>query len=375
VAPVSPAGAQEGRPVKGIGTPVFLENGDMTSYKPSQRIRNFFDTTRLIKFGVGAAVCGLLALSSIYKVDSNEQAVVDRGGAITRIESAGYHVKLPIVEGVTFYRTDLQALIPIAQSVATIDNQELTNVKIVVQYRLPANKIQYFHTDMRDYEQRLQSMALDRFKAVLGKVNTTDIAQKRGDVRDQIYSSIKAEAMRLYNIEVVDFQIPDFDYSPAFRKALDDNMTKKAEVEREIQEKARATVEAEKDRIVAEGKANAAIEAARGGAESRRIAAEADARATEVNGAASAKVTEMNGMAEASAVSAVQKAIAQNPLYIEYLKALAQGKWEGGTPNTLIVSGSGAGNGSSGTSVLNVLDISGSGGKVVPVPAPSGAKP
>lgn len=217
-----------------------------------------------------------------------ERGVVTRFGSVVREAAPGLNWKLPFIETVHIYPTRIQALnVPNVQTY-TIDNQQLTAI-LNVNFRIPGDGVQNIFKSVPDYEARLTTMVIDRFKNALGKLNVVDVTQKRADISASIFSNVKAEASRLYGLDVVDLQIVNIDYTKEFEQATELAMTAKAGVERREQEKRQAEVEAERARIEATGRANAQIAAARGEAESKLAIAKANAEAIRLEGLARAE--------------------------------------------------------------------------------------
>ena len=158
----------------------------------------------------------------------------------------------------------------------------------------------------------------DGFKTEMGKVNITEVAQKRGEVRDAIKAVMYAAVKDILHVEVTDFQIPNIDYTPSFRKAVEQAAIAKTLVEKALQQKRAKIIQAETAKIEAEGKANAAREAAKGRADATLFQAKATA----------ARIR-LEGEAKADAILKQARALGNNPLLVEYRKAE---QWKGNVP-------------------------------------------
>jgi regulator of protease activity HflC (stomatin/prohibitin superfamily) len=152
---------------------------------------------------------------------------------------------------------------------------------------------------------------VDRFKREMGKINITQVAAHRGDVALAVQRSMEAEALSLYGIAIVDFQINDIRYTEQYRRAVDAAAIAKAKVEQSEQERRQAEVVAQRQKIQAEGEANAAREQARGKADGELLLATAQAKGKELVGLAEAKALEAQGQALRSNSSLVQLEIAK----------------------------------------------------------------
>lgn len=217
-----------------------------------------------------------------------ERGVITRMGAISRTTDAGLNFKWPLIENVHVYPVNIQSLTIDNVQTYTVDNQQLT-ANLVVNYKIPVDGVENIYKNVPDYEARVRSLVVDRFKNALGKLNVVDVTSKRSEITMAIFNTVKEESRRLFGIDVVDLQTSNIDYTDEFERATEQAMTAKAGVERREQEKRQALVEAEKAKIEADGKANAQISAARGEAESKLAIAKANAEAIRLEGLAKAE--------------------------------------------------------------------------------------
>ena len=267
----------------------------------------------------GAAIIGIgTVFGSYFTVHERERAVVTRMGAYNHVAGPGLHFKLPWLDSVETYDLTIRSLVFKGMETFTVDNQHV-DVDMVLQYLIPADHVERVFRETRDYEQRLTTMAIDRMKIALGKRNIAELPEQRGAVAQEIYRSIRAEAERMYALEVTDVQIVNIQYSQAFRQAIDASAVVKANVERAHQEQRQADVDAQTAKIRAAGIANAAIESARGAADSRLLQARAEAESIR-----------LRGEAEGAAIRAQTKALEEvGPTYVQLEYAR---RWNGATP-------------------------------------------
>lgn len=272
---------------------------------------------------MSALALTILFFMSFFTVAEYERIVVTEFGKVVKIAQPGFNFKIPIVNATTTFRIDLQALKEDKVNTYTIDNQEL-DAHFTVNFRVPAKEVERIYREVPDYTFRLRTLAVDRFKTQVGQVNTTEIAAKRGEVANKVFNILKQDAATLLGLEVVDFQISNLDYTPTFRKAIDEAAVAKTKVDRAHAEKHQATVDAEKVKVTAIGKADAVREEARGDADALLLKAQAEA-----------KSTELLGEAQAKAIKAQSEALAQNAKLIELRKAE---KWDGKLPAQMLSS-------------------------------------
>lgn len=292
-------------------------NNEMNLVKKGLNMKNVF------KIGL-LATAGALALSiplgAYYTVAEYERGVVVRFGKFQYVSTPGLGFKVPFIDTVIKYPVNIRQATLDKINTYTIDNQEL-DAKFTIVYRIPAENVESVYRNVPDFETKILSLAIDRFKAELGKVNTTEVAQQRGIVAKNIFTVLRAETERLFKIELVDFQINEIDYTKSFRAAVDAAASAKANVEKAEQDLRRSRIEAEQIRVKAEGEANAARETAKGQADATLYNAEAEAKAIELKGAATAE-----------AISAQAKALGSNTNLVELEKAK---QWDGKLPTQM----------------------------------------
>lgn len=258
---------------------------------------------------VGLAVL-VVGLSTSYTVKEYERVVVTNFGKFEMIDGPGFHLRMPFVQSIDYYRTDIQQLSNDKSiNTYTIDNQEVDS-HFTIFYRLPPAKIEYVYRNVQDYKERLFRLTIDRYKAEMGHVNVSQVAEKRGEIRNRI-KAVLAEDALAFGIEIVDFQIQNIDFTPSFREAINKMGVAKAQVEQATQDQARERTVAETAKIIAQGKANAAI-------------AEAEGRAQAVI---------LQGNAEAQAIQAKSKALADNAKLVELTQVE---RWNGVLPQYML---------------------------------------
>ena len=258
---------------------------------------------------------------SYYTVRETERAVLTQFGQFVAVKGPGLHFKIPFVQGVVDFPVNIRAFQVDKVNTYTVDNQEL-DALFTVNYRIPNDSVENVFKRVPDYEQRLISLAIDRFKAEVGRVNVSEIASKRGEVRDRIFKVFKENANALFQLEIVDFQITNVDFNKTFREANNEASKAKAGVEQADNERRRAVITADRARIDAAGAANAAEESARGAANARLLAARAEAEAIRIQ-----------GEAQALAIRAQAEALASNLSLIELRKAE---RWDGKLPTSML---------------------------------------
>lgn len=279
-----------------------------------------------IALGTTVALGGMIGIGAMFgayfTVHERERAVVTRNGAFNYVAGPGFHVKMPFIDGVERFDLTIRSLALSKLETFTIDNQHV-DVDMVLQYMVPATAVERVFRETMDYEQRLTTMAVDRMKIAFGKRNIADLPDQRGAVAQEVRGIVAKEAERMFGLLVTDVQIVNIQYSQAFRAAIDASAVVKANVERAHQQQRQAEVDAMTAKVQAAGAANAAIETARGLADSRLLQAKAEAEAVR-----------LRGEAEAAAIQAQTKAMQEaGATYVSLEQAR---RWNGVLPTQIL---------------------------------------
>jgi len=276
---------------------------------------------KLVGGGIIALLAIVIFMMTYFTVDQHEIAIVTRFGQFDYVADPGLHFKMPFVNSVTAYRTDIQEVHPTkAVNCYSIDSQEI-DVVFTVFYRIPADKVAYIYANNRDYQDRLYSMVIDRMKAAMGQVNVQNVAEKRGELRDAVKATLQRDAAPL-GIEVTDFQLTDMQYTEAFRQAVNQAAVQKANIESVEYQRQQAEKQAQTVKVQAEGQA-AAVKAK----------ADGDAYARIAQATAEAKAIQLQGEAQASAIKFQADALKSNPDLVNLRKAE---RWDGKLPATMM---------------------------------------
>jgi regulator of protease activity HflC (stomatin/prohibitin superfamily) len=273
------------------------------------------------KLGTGFAIA-LFGLSTVfgswYTINEQERGVLTWFGEYQRVVKPGLNFKLPFVQGVTEYPVTMQELKPKEMiNTYTVDNQEL-NAHFVVFFRIPESSVEFIYKNVPDYRERLFAMTIDRFKAEMGHFNITQVAEKRGEIRDRVKKILAEDVAETLKLEVTDFQLSNIDYTKDYRAAIDKSAVAKAEVETARQSQHAATIQAQTLEIQAKGQAAKEREQQRGVADGKLLLATAEAEAIR-----------MRGEAEAKAIKAKTESLKGNSELVELTKAE---NWKGHLP-------------------------------------------
>ena len=246
--------------------------------------------------GKWGLVCLLLAIVmalgfiivpfSFHTIETGEIAVVKQLGKITHVRSAGTNFDLWFVNSYQKYDTKVQN-VEITTAAYSSDAQTM-EVNMTLQYQIMADKVIDIATQygsLETLENRIQSISIEKTKAVLSSYKAMNIIADRSAISPAVESAIKEAICDEYFVNVTAVVLTNIDFSDAFELAVEEkmiaeqsklkadyeNQTKIAKAEAEAQAKLK---EAEADVDIAKAKAEAKMIAAKAEAEANEIIAE-----------------------------------------------------------------------------------------------------
>lgn len=223
----------------------------------------------------GKVICLILAIIcfisfiivpfSFHTVNSGELAVVKRLGKITGTRDAGTNFDLWFTTSYQKYDTKVQN-VEIATAAYSSDAQTM-DVSMTLQYQIMPDKvidiaIQYGTLEV--LQGRLQSIVIEKTKAVLSSHKAMDIIAERASISPEVEAAVKAAVDENYFVSITAVVLTNVDFSDSFEKAVEDKM---------IAEQAKLKAEYDNETKIAKAEADA---------KALMIAAEAEAAANEL---------------------------------------------------------------------------------------------
>lgn len=243
--------------------------------------------------GAGKGICITLAVFcaigffiipfSFRTVSSGEIAVVKHLGKITGTRDAGTNFDLWLTNSYQRYDTKVQN-VEIITAAYSSDAQTM-DVTMTLQYQIMPDKVVDIATQYGTLEVlqgRIQSIVIEKTKAVLSAHKAMDIIANRSSISPEVETKIKEAVDTNYFVSITAVVLTNIDFSDAFEKAVEDKMIAeqsklKADYENETKI-AKAKAEAEAELKAAE----AQIEIAKAESEALKIKAEAEAEANKI---------------------------------------------------------------------------------------------
>jgi regulator of protease activity HflC (stomatin/prohibitin superfamily) len=275
----------------------------------------------LIAAGIGTMIA---IFSSMYIIDEGRVGVVTHMGQAVRQEGPnGLQFKIPFVQGVREF--DVRERIVTLTLVGTTSNQLSTNLAISVNWRPDPNAILKIFSEYGGPEEFSTNVLIPRLsqgsKATVGKFSSVQLTQERNKVAEAILDNA-LNILADYPVILSSVQLEDFTLPPRYWEAVISR-----EEQRELTEKEALVLE-QQDLQAQQG-----VQTAKAFRDSTVARADGNAYRVRAEAEAEAEAIRLRGEAEADAIRAVQNALANNPLYVDLVRA--QG-WNGQLPTTIL---------------------------------------
>ena len=276
------------------------------------------DTKKIILIPILAVVALLVVFfvgSSISIVGPNERGVrVTLGSVSNNVLDSGIAVKWPAISEIHKISVATQ------NNVAELDvfSKDLQSVEMrvdVIYHYTPENVVKLV-TDFKEdpVETVLTPMVHETLKEICKDLNSEEIVQKRDQVSKNA-NELLSKNIAKYDIFTLErLVITNVELSPKLNQAIEAKMIQEQEAQKALFTQKQKETEAETQRIIAQGLANAEIEKAKG----------------------KAQAIELEATANASAIEKIGKALTENPLALEELRIK---RWDGVMPKTILSSG------------------------------------
>lgn len=265
--------------------------------------------------GVLGAVGALLIIAfiivpfSFHTIQTGELAVVRNLGKITGVREAGTNFDLWFVNQYQKYDTKVQN-VDIVTAAYSSDAQTM-EITMTLQYQVMPDKVVDIATQYGSLEvlqNRIQSIAIEKTKAVLSSYKAMDIIAKRATISPAVEEVIKEAIGHDYFVKVNTVVLSNIDFSDAFEAAVEDKM---------IAEQAKLKADYENEKKIAAAEADAAAKLKEAEAQKAIAAAEAEALLVKVQ-------------AEAEANKVLSESITS-----KLLEKLYADRWDGKLPSVV----------------------------------------
>lgn len=262
-----------------------------------------------------AVILSIVAFTCTTVVGPNERGVrITLGSASENAMGSGFKIRWPIISEIRKISVATQ------NSSANLDvfSKDLQSVEmnINVIYHYTPEKVVKIVTDFQEdpVETVLTPMVHEALKEICKDLNSEEIVQRRDYVSQKANTLLNTNISKYDIFTIERLAITNVELSPKLNQAIESKMIQEQEAQKALFTQKQKETEAETQRIIAQGLANAEIEKAKG----------------------KAKAIELEATANASAIEKIGKALTENPLALEELRIK---RWDGVMPKRILSSG------------------------------------
>jgi modulator of FtsH protease HflC len=240
----------------------------------------------------------LIANFSLFVVDETKQAIILQfGKPIKAIQEAGLYIKIPFIQNVVLFEGRL--LIYDAQPTEIITRDKKTLIlDNYARWRIE-DPLLFLQTvrDINGAQARLDDVIYSELRVDLGKFDMSEIvSQKRTEIMQTVTERSNEKSME-YGINIVDVRI------------------KRADLPTENEQNIFARMEAERERIAKQYRAEGREEAA-------KIVAETEREKTVILAEAYKEAQNLQGEGEAESIRIYAESFNQDPQFYQFLRTL-----------------------------------------------------
>lgn len=231
---------------------------------------------------------------SFHQVDTGEVAVVRHLGTIKEVKAPGTYYNFYMTNKYETYDAKVQQR-KVTTMAYSKDGQTM-ELEIFLQYQIQTEnvtKIAAEYGNLDALHDRLETVAIEKTKAIMSSAEAMAIIQERADYGVQVSEAVRAGISADYYVNVKDVVLTNIDFTDAFEKAVEEKVIaeqqKQAAITKANEERDVAEVEKDKKRLQAEGDAAAKEAVAKGDAAAKIAIAEGEATVKETLAKAEAK--------------------------------------------------------------------------------------
>ena len=144
----------------------------------------------------------------------------------------------------------------VALETSTKDMQVVNNVKVSINYQIDGKQAETLYRKVgSNYETTILEPAIQEVvKGTISKYTSQELVVKRSEISSDITNELN-EKINSYGITCVNTNINNFDFSPAYNNAIEQQAVAEREVETSKQQLEKAKIDAEKRKVDAQAQA------------------------------------------------------------------------------------------------------------------------
>jgi len=197
----------------------------------------------IIGWSVFTLFCLIAFFSTLYTVQQQKIAVIERFGKFNRLAQPGLNIKLPFIERVANFVSLKDYQLDVEVETKTLDDV-FVKIVVAIQHRVLPDKVYESFYKLTSFNKQISSYVFDVVRAEVPKLKLDDVFAKKDDIANAIKDEL-AENMTGYGIEIIKALITDIDPDGKVKEAMN-----QINANQRLQEAAKAQGEAEKILVI-----------------------------------------------------------------------------------------------------------------------------
>ena len=201
-------------------------------------------------WAVFALVVLVFLSATLFTVEQQSRAIIERFGRYVRTAAPGLNVKIPLIDGIA-QRVSLRVQqLPVEVETKTLDNV-FVKLFVAVQYRVVEGQEADSYYKLQNHVDQITSYVLDVVRAKVPKMNLDEVFEKKDEVGTSVKTELDA-SMKIYGFEIPNALVTDVNPADNVKAAMNEIQT-----QQRLQVAAAAKGEANKILIVKNAEAEA----------------------------------------------------------------------------------------------------------------------
>ncbi len=173
-----------------------------------------------IVVGGGAVLLFALFVMSLYTVEQQTVAIVQRLGRFQREAGPGIHMKVPFIDHVVARMNLRVQQLDVAVETKTEDNV-FVNMLVSVQYFVLPEKVYEAHYKLDDARRQITSYVFDVVRAQVPKIKLDDVFEKKDDVAEAVKVEL-SHVMEGFGYGIVKALVTDIEPDARVKEAMNE---------------------------------------------------------------------------------------------------------------------------------------------------------
>lgn len=162
----------------------------------------------------------ILVLSSLFIVEQQSAAIIERFGRYLRIAQAGLNIKIPFVDRIQGRVTLRLKQLDVAVETKTLDNV-FVDIVASVQYRVLPNKVYEAFYILDNADAQIQAFVFDVIRARVPLINLDDVFSKKDEIANSVREELQ-EVMNDFGYDIIKALVTDINPDNRVKTAMNE---------------------------------------------------------------------------------------------------------------------------------------------------------